>query len=222
MVRSGNAPYIFKTEGGLMMNKKRILLTGLILSMGFILMSCAGMQTKPTEANFKPPGVSLDTVQVTQYNGYWYYDAKITPVKGKAGANSAMLPMAFLFNIVNPNDYPVKLDGFGFTVAFEGFEVNLVNAFETQWIPAGKTNQLSVMSVVDVHQVLLSLLIPSAEKVKEKKTTPWALLEKWWTEIPNITVPVGVNKGAATFTADDVQKIVPFAFKYPKEISLSS
>jgi hypothetical protein len=52
--------------------------------------------------------------------------------------------------------------------------------------------------------------------VKAKNTTPWDLLEKWWTEIPNITVPVEVKKGAATFTADDVQKIVPFAFKYPK------
>jgi len=198
------------------MNKKRILLTGLILSMGFILMSCAGMQTKPTEANFKVPVISLESVQVTQYNGYWYYDAKITPVKGKAGANSAMLPMAFLFNIANPNDYPVKLDGFGFTVAFEGFEVNLVNAFETQWIPAGKTNQLSVMSIVDVQQVLLSLLIPSYEQVKAKNTNAWALLEKWWTEIPNMTVPIGVEKGAATFTANGVQKVIPFAAKYPK------
>jgi hypothetical protein len=198
------------------MNRKTALMIAFFFTAGLIFISCAGMQTKPTEANFKPPVVSLDSVQVTQYNGYWYYDAKITPVKGKPGANSAMLPMAFLFNIANPNDYPVKLDGFGFTVAFEGFEVNLVNAFETQWIPAGKTNQLSVMSIVDVQQVLLSLLIPSYEQVKAKNTTPWDLLEKWWTEIPNITVPVEVKKGAATFTADGVQKIVPFTFKYPK------
>jgi hypothetical protein len=199
-----------------MMNRKTALMIAFFFGAGLIFISCAGMQTKPTEANFKPPVVSLESVQVTQYNGYWYYDAKITPVKGKAGANSAMLPMAFLFNITNPNDYPVKLDGFGFTVAFEGFEVNLVNAFETQWIPAGKTNQLSVMSIVDVQQVLLSLLIPSYEQVKAKNTNAWALLEKWWTEIPNMTVPVEVKKGTATFTADDVQKIVPFAFKYPK------
>ena len=198
------------------MNRKTALMIAFFFTAGLIFISCAGMQTKPTEANFKPPVVSLDSVQVTQYNGYWYYDAKITPVKGKAGANSAMLPMAFLFNIANPNDYPVKLDGFGFTVAFEGFEVNLVNAFETQWIPAGKTNQLSVMSIVDVQQVLLSLLIPSYEQVKAKNTNAWALLEKWWTEIPNITVPIGVEKGAATFTADGVEKIVPFTFKYPK------
>ena len=198
------------------MNKKRIFLIACTLGMGLILISCSGMPTKPTEANFKAPVVSLESVQVTQYNGYWYYDAKVTPTKGKAGANSAMLPMAFLFNITNPNDYPVKLDGFGFTVAFDDLDVNMVNAFETQWIPAGKTNQLTVMSIVDVQQVLLSLLIPNAEKVKAKNTNAWALLEKWWTEIPNVIVPIEVRKGAATFTADGVQKVIPFTAKYPK------
>jgi hypothetical protein len=195
---------------------KRILIITCTLGMGLILISCCGMPAKPTEANFKAPVVSLESVQVTQYNGYWYYDAKATPTKGKAGANSAMLPMAFLFNITNPNDYPVKLDGFGFTVALDDLDVNMVNAFETQWIPAGKTNQLTVMSIVDVQQVLLSLLIPNAEKVKAKNTNAWALLEKWWTEIPNMTVPIGVQKGAATFTADGVQKVIPFTAKYPK------
>jgi len=198
------------------MKVKRMFLIACIFGMGLILISCAGMPAKPTEANFKAPVIALESVQVTQYNGYWYYDAKITPLKGKAGANSAMLPMAFLFNITNPNDYPVKLDGFGFTVAFDDFEVNMVNAFETQWIPAAKTNQLTVMSIVDVQQVLLSLLIPNAEKVKAKDTNAWALLEKWWTEIPNMTVPIGVQKGAATFTADGVQKVIPFTAKYPK------
>jgi hypothetical protein len=203
-------------EGGLMMNKKRILLIACIFGMGLILMSCAGMPTKPTEANFKSPVISFESVQVTQYNGFWYYDAKATPTKGKAGVNSAMLPMAFLFNITNPNDYTVKLDGFACTVAFEDLEVNMVNAFETQWIPAGKTNQISVMSIIDVQQVLLSLLIPNYELVKAKNTNAWALLEKWWTEIPNMTVPIEVKKGAATFTVDGLQKVVPFTAKFPK------
>jgi len=199
-----------------MMNRKAALLIVFVFGVGLISISCAGMQTKPTEANFKAPVVSLESVQVTQYNGFWYYDTKVTPTKGKAGANSAMLPMAFLFSITNPNDYPVKLDGFGFTVAFEDFEVNMVNAFETQWIPAGKTNQISVVSILDIQQVLLGLLIPNAEKVKAKNTNAWALLEKWWTEIPNMTIPIEAIKGAATFVADDVQKVIPFAAKYPK------
>jgi LEA14-like dessication related protein len=199
-----------------MMNKKTILLIACIMGVALMMTSCCGMQKKPTEANFKAPVVALESVQVTQYNGFWYYDGKITPLKGKAGANGAMLPLAFLFNITNPNEYPVKLDGFAFTVAFEECEVNLVNAFETQWIPAGKTNQLSVMSIVDVQQVLLSLLIPNYELVKAKNTNAWDLLEKWWTEIPNMTVPIEVKKGAATFIADGVQKVVPFTGKFPK------
>jgi hypothetical protein len=195
---------------------KRILIIACIFGIGLIFVSCAGVQTKPTAANFKAPVIALESVQVTQYFGYWYYDAKVAPTKGKASANGAVLPLSFVFNITNPNDFPVQLDGFGFTIAFEDFDVNMVNAFETQWIPAGKTNQISVASILDVQQVLLSLLIPNAEKVKEKGTNAWALLEKWWTDIPNMTVPIEVKRGAATFVADGEQKVVSFATKFPK------
>ena len=187
-----------------------------IFGIGLILMSCAGMPTKPTEANFKAPVIALDTVLVSKYFGYWFYDAKITPVKGKAGNNSSPLIVSLLFNITNPNNYPVKLDGFVFTVAFEDIDVNMINVLETQWIPAGKTNQISVMSTIDIAELLGSLSVASYEKVKAKNTDAWALIEKWWTEVPNMTVPIGVEKGAATFTADGVQKVIPFTAKYPK------
>jgi len=198
------------------MNRKTALMIAFFFGAGLIFISCAGMQTKPTEANFKSPVVKLESVQVPSYFGYWYYDAKATPLKGKPGANSAVLPVAFLFNITNPNDYPIKLDGFVFTVAFEDIDINIVNAYETQWIPSGKTNQFSTVLIVDVQQVLGGLLIANYEKVKAKNTTPWDLLEKWWTEIPNMTVPIEVKRGAATFTADGAQKVVPFTGKFPK------
>ena len=195
---------------------KRTLIIACIFGMGLFLISCAGIPTKPTEANFKTPAISLDTVLVSKYFGYWFYDAKITPLKGKAGNNSSPLIVSLFFNISNPNNYPVKLDGFVFTVSFENIDVNMINVLETQWIPAGKTNQLSVMSTIDIQELLTSLLIASHEKVKAKNTNAWALIEKWWTEVPNMTVPIGVEKGAATFTADGVQKVIPFTAKYPK------
>ncbi len=195
---------------------KRIFLIACIFAMGLILISCSGMPAKPTEANFKAPVISLDTVFVPKYFGYWFYDAKITPVKGKAGNNSSPLTVSLIFNITNPNNYPVKLDGLVFTVAFEGIDVNMINVLETQWIPAGKTNQLSAMSTIDIAELLGSLSVASYEKVKAKNTTPWALIEKWWTEVPNLTVPIQVQKGAATFVADGVQKVIPFTAKYPK------
>ncbi len=195
---------------------KRTLIIACIFGMGLFLISCAGIPTKPTEANFKTPVISLDTVLVSKYFGYWFYDAKITPLKGKGGNNSSPLIVSLFFNITNPNNYPVKLDGFVFTVSFENIDVNMINVLETQWIPAGKTNQLSVMSTIDIQELLTSLLIASHEKVKAKNTNAWALIEKWWTEVPNMTVPIGVEKGAATFTADGVQKVIPFTAKYPK------
>jgi hypothetical protein len=188
----------------------------LLVGMGMVLASCAGMQTKPTSANFQAPIVALNSVQVTQYNGYWYYGGNIKPTKGKAGANSAVLPLKFVFDVTNPNGFPVQLDGFGFTVAFEDFDVNMVNAYETQWVPPGKTNQIAVYSITDVHQVLLSLLVPNAFKVKEKGTNAWALLEKWWTGIPAYEIPIHVKGGSATFVADDVQKVVAFSGSFPQ------
>jgi len=195
---------------------KRTLIVACIFGMELFLISCAGIPTKSTEANFKTPVISLDTVFVSKYFGYWFYDAKITPLKGKAGNNSSPLIVSLFFNITNPNNYPVKLDGFVFTVSFENIDVNMINVLETQWIPAGKTNQLSVMSTIDIQELLTSLSIASHEKVKAKNTNAWDLIEKWWTEVPNMTVPIGVEKGAATFTADGVQKVIPFAAKYPK------
>ena len=199
-----------------MMNRKTALMIAFFFGAGLIFISCAGMPAKPTESNFKSPMVALEIVQVPSYFGYWYYDAKATPLKGKPGANSAVLPVAFLFNITNPNDYPIKLDGFVFTVGFEDIDINIVNAYETQWIPSGKTNQLSAVLIVDVQQVLGGLMIANYEKVKAKNVAPWDLLEKWWIEIPNMTVPIEVKRGAATFVADGVEKVIPFAAKYPK------
>jgi len=199
-----------------MTKKHAIVSIALLIGIGMVLASCAATQTKPTSANFKAPMVALDSVQVTQYNGYWYYSSGVKPTKGKAGNNSAVLPLKFVFTISNPNSFPVQLDGFGFTVAFEDFDVNMVNAFETQWIPAGKTNQIDVYSITDVRQVLLSLLVPNAFKVKEKGTNAWALLEKWWTGIPAYNIPIHVKGGSATFVAGELQKVVSFSGSFPQ------
>ena len=46
------------------MKKKVVLMTVLFFGLGVILASCAGMQTKPTAANFKAPQISLEEFMV--------------------------------------------------------------------------------------------------------------------------------------------------------------
>ncbi len=199
-----------------MPKRSTILLIALIFGMGVLFASCAGMQVKPTAANFKAPEIALELVEIPLYDGYWYYGGKTKPTKGKAGNHGAPLPLAVTFNITNPNPYPVLLDGYKFTIAFEEFDFVTVNGYDTQWIPAGKTNQLRATTMLTVRSGLLSLLVTGGFKLKAKGTNAWAALEKWWTTIPDMAFPITVHEGAFTFKANGVSKTLPFKATYPE------
>lgn len=190
----------------------RICLSVLVIA--FLMTGCAAMQ-KPSESNFKSPTVTLSHVELEHYFGWWFYGAKVKPTKGKAGNNGAPLDYAFIFEITNPNNYPVMLDGFSFSVAFEEFGLNRVIAPETMWIPAGKTNQIRVHALFGVRAVQMSLLVTGGFKLKEKGVSFWDQLEKWWTGAPNFSFPLNVNEGSAVFTADGVTRVVPFNATFP-------
>src|SRR5210317_410766 len=101
------------------MHRKSIVLILLsIFIMGVLLSGCASM-SKPSDSNFKAPVVTLDYVDVAHYFGWWYYSAKVEPTKGKAGNNAGPLDYAFIFNIENPNSFPVMLDGFKFACVID-------------------------------------------------------------------------------------------------------
>ncbi len=198
------------------MNKKLVLMMVLFFGLAAIFASCAALKAKPSAANFKDPVISIELLEVPQYDGYWYYGAGTKPTKGKAGNHGAPLPLAVTFNITNPNPYPVLLDGYKFTIAFEEFDIVTVNGFDTQWIPAGKTNQLRAATMITVRSGLLNLLVTGGFKLKDKGTDAWAALEKWWTTIPDMAFPITIHEGAFTFKADDFSKTLPFKSVYPQ------
>jgi hypothetical protein len=196
------------------MNKKLVLVITCIIGLAFAFTSCATLQ-KPSASNFKAPGITLESFMVPQYDGWWYYSGKIKPTKGKGGDRGAPLPMSFLFNIKNDNPYPVLLEGFRFTVAFEGFDLVTVNNDDSYWIPGEKVDQIRVTTMITGRSALLSLLVTGGFKLKASKVSPWAALEKWWTGIPEYKVPVTVHEGAATFSAGDVTQVVAFQAEFP-------
>ena len=171
------------------MQRKSYLLILLSLGMVVALLSgCAGMQAKPTEANFQAPVVTLSHVEVPYYVGYYYISNKVEVTQGDQGNYGAPMMMAFIFEIENPNKFPIMMEGFKFSVLFDDFEVNTVNSSETMWIPAGKTNQIRVPATFDTRQTLLTLLLPGAMKLKEKGISPWDALKKWWTGAPEFSI----------------------------------
>jgi len=191
------------------------MIAALIIGVAVAFASCAGVQTKPTAANFKNPIIKLESFMVPQYDGYWYFSKKVKPTKGDAGDRGAPLPLSFLFSIQNPNPYPVLLKGFRFTVAFDGFDLVTFNNEDSYWIPAGKTDEVRATTMITTRSALLSLLVTGGFKLKAAKMSPWKALEKWWRGVPEYSVPVVVHEGAATFMADGVTKVLPFEAKFP-------
>ena len=197
------------------MQKRLILLVGICLFFvpGFLF--GAGKEAT-TPKKFTTPVVTLNRAEVANYWGYWFYGAKNEVTRGKPGSNGAPLSLHFIFDIKNPNPYPVAMESINFTVAFEDFDINTVGSSEVMWIPAGKTNQLRIPAMFDVQQSFLSLGVASGQQLQEKKLNAHDLLEKWWTTIPDFSFPVQVKEGSAVFKADKTTGVAAFSASYPK------
>jgi len=197
------------------MTLKRILVLAACLLGLALLAPCATTLAKSGKS-IKAPVVSLANVELAHYWGYWYVDKKTEPTKGKLpGSVGAPLDLAFVFNVTNPNSYPVQLEELKFTIAFDEFELNTVNAYETMWIPPNKTNQYRVHAMFDVATSFLSLGATGGFQLQQKNISPWDQLEKWWTGIQNFSFPIKVSNGTATFRADGASSISAFQAVYP-------
>lgn len=198
------------------MRKQSICMTWICVMVAAVFLAgCAGMSSKPSASNFKTPEVMLSHAEVPSYFGMWFYDNKVQPTRGKPGNNGAPLIYAFIFDIKNPNDFPVLMDNLKFTVALEGFELNTVGSQESTWVPAGKTTQLRVPCVLGPQEAFMSLGVVGGMTLQAKNLKPWDLIEKWWAAAPDFSFPVEVREGSAVFKADGLTQVAAFKAKYP-------
>jgi hypothetical protein len=198
------------------MSKRLVIAVSLCFILGVVLAACAGMGTKPTASNFKTPKITLAYFEVPQYDGYWYYAASVKPTKGDAGDHGAPLPMSFVIDVENPNPYPVLLEGITYTVAFDkDFALYTGNNGDSYWIPAGKTDQVRLSTMITARSALLSLLVTAGYTLKDRGWSPWDALDRWWTGVPTLSVPVTLKECSFTFKADGLVKAVPFEATFP-------
>ena len=198
-----------------MQNKQIIISVFKVLFITALVSGCVSMKN-PDESNFRDPLIGLDHVEISYYAGYYYFSNEVTPTRGKADNYGAPLLMTFVYKMHNPNEYPIMLDWFSFAVKFEGIKVNNIISPATMWIPAGKTNLLRVPAMFDTRQTLLTLIMPEAAKLNQKKRSPWDALEKWWTGAPDFSYPISVAEGSAVFRAGQVIRAIAFGGVYPK------
>lgn len=198
------------------MQKKLTLLAGVCLLLVVPGLLFGAEKKAATPKKFTTPTVTLNRVEVSNYWGYWFYGAKTEVTRGKAGNNGAPLGLNFIFDIYNPNPYPVALESLNFTVAFEDYDLNTVGSQDLMWIPAGKTNQLRVSAIFGLWEAFMSAGVTGGLRLKEKGIAVHDQLEKWWTTIPDFAFPVQVKEGSAVFKADKTTGVAAFSASYPK------
>ena len=196
------------------MKKKAVLFaTALLISLAFVSACLA----------FEAPVITLDRVEVASIQPFFVkprVEYKNEKEPGKELAAGAMLNMAYVFDIKNPNKVPVMLDELSFTTAFEGFEVNTAFSYENSWIPAGKTNQLKVITTNETLPTITSLMVAAenVQKLQEKKLTAGAVVKKWWENVGDFSFPIEVKAGTALFKDEKGKELrVTFTGKWPKK-----
>lgn len=187
----------------------------------FILIAL-GLSVVPTPA-FQPPTITLDRVEVANIQPFF---AK--PKVGFKDANDpgkdlpvgAILNMAYILHIKNPNKEPVMLDEMSFTIAFDGLEVNTAMAYEDSWIPAGKTNEVRVLTANETLPTISSLMVgtQNAARIQELKTSAGEMVKKWWETVGDFAFPITVSAGTATFKDEKGKEVrVTFSGEWPKK-----
>ena len=199
-----------------MMKKRLALIVSIILCIALAIISCAGVQTKPTEANFKAPSVKLDFIQVDYYSGFWTYGgAKVERGTAPQFGGSSAVTLLFVFEIHNPNEFPIRYDSGSFFVFFEDYELRVVNDSNPMWIPAGMTNSKVLPVTIDGVTTWGKFLLAGKELAIKRGDDPWKKVEEWFTKLPDMSFPIDLRDGQFAFSANGLTRAVPIKASYP-------
>ena len=199
-----------------MPKKYTVVLIALIFGIGVLFASCAGVPTKPTAANFKNPVITLDYIGPSYYEGFWYYGkAKVAMGKAPAGGGSSPVTLEFVFEIANPNSYPILLDSSQFFLYFDDYELRIVKDMNEMWIPAGKTNSKVLHVTLTPFSTYAKFLLAGKQLALQRGDKPWDKIIQWWTGLPDMSFKVDVKEASFSFSADGVSKVAGFNATYP-------
>ena len=182
---------------------KRALVT--IMAAVLVVAFCLPALASETKKSMVEPVVSLDRVEVQSYFGFWHGTKEKPRAKG-----SCPLVMAFVFNVMNPNSIPVQMEQLKFTYAFDGYDVNTPQYTNPMWIPAGKSNQVRVVSTLSTGALAGNLAVTSGFKMKEQGHSAGALMKKWWEGAPDASYPITVHGGVGMFAYEGGNLISSF------------
>lgn len=176
-----------------------------------VTLAVAGCATMPGAGGTpQAPQVKLERVEVASYFPYAAPPARVPLVLG------------FIYNVNNPNDFPMALEELKFTVSFEAkpgeyFALNTPTVYEKMSIPGQTANQLRVVAVLDSLIAPVNLAVTSGQRVTALGLKPGDVVKGWWEKIGDFSFGVKVSEGVAIFNGPGGQMVVSFEDSFPKK-----
>lgn len=187
---------------------KRTVFRGVALLALVALAGCAGMQAAGGGATAQPQ-VTLERVEITSYFPYAPPPARVP------------LVLAFVFHVTNPGRETITLEELRFAYAFEAkgqyFTLNSPAVYDTVHIPAGATNTVRVVSVLDSAIVPATLAVTQGFRLQDLGLKGPDVVKAWWEEIGDFKYGIRISEGVATFATPRGPMLVSFQDSFPKK-----
>ncbi len=202
---------------------RKILVATLLVLLAIGVVACAAPPATPVVES-KPPTVALNRVEVASYFPYPAAPPTPTPAPSPSTLNIPLV-LAYVFDVANPNAYPVTLTSLKFATDFEAapneyFTLNTPIVDDPMSVPGVSSNRLRVTVVYNTAAAFLTLAVTSGARVKSLGLNPAEVVTKWWTAPSNpaaagIGYGVRVSQGTAEFKTEKGNAIVTFDGKFP-------
>lgn len=190
---------------------ERTMTRTIYAGVALLLLAAGGCATMGpgSDAAPAPPQVALERVEVASYFPFAPPPARVP------------LILAFVFRVSNPNPYPVSLEEFRFSYAFEAkdgeyFTLSSPAQYDTVHIPGGMTNTVRVVSVLDSAIVPATLAVTQGFRLSQLGLKGPDLVKRWWEEIGDFKYGIRVTEGVATFTSSRGPVLATFQGSFPK------
>ncbi len=192
----------------------------LLIPLVILLVMVGGLVTWGGCAPAGPPAapeVKLDRIEIVAYEALH----KDYPT-GYDASRVGFFELALIFDITNPNNYPVKLEAVRVTsIDFEGApgkwlnNINASAAHAYQWIPANQTNQVRLNALFTTRLAFLNLALANAVPLKDLGVSRDDMIKKWWAEISDFQFKIRVS-GDADFSTHQGNVKSTFSDVFPK------
>ena len=181
-----------------------------IIAFASVLTLAAFLASASWAGSIVTPKIALERFEVTDYDGFWFFDKATRPTRGEAGEHGAPLSVSFIFLVENPNTHAISLKGASFSAVFDGFDLMKVKSRDVFWLPPGKTVRVRMNGHITANGAF-EKISASPEGIGAGRASAWEAVEAVYKGAAARDIEMEIREGRFEFTDGARSIVAPFS-----------